>query len=175
VGEGALGSAVVIASAFDGDEQIEDAVFELSLTNQLHGSIKVDGLVFECTRFDEQISEVIGHHPLRSQLCRIDTNEGELFGPNLFSARSESAARLLHSLLNRSVFSTTRLGTFGRLDSNIRGHLAPPKKGKGLHNTTFPNGGPDGQNLFFSLKAIIPVRRFIAAFPASNERLIAIS
>ena len=48
--------------------------------------------------FDEQVSEVVGHHPLRTMLGWIDADDGEPFTAHLLDAGTDDTIWLLQRL-----------------------------------------------------------------------------
>ena len=133
LGESTLGSEVVVSGAFDGDDEVLDAVLFLGVSNQESGGVEMSGLVFEGAWLDEQISHVIGHQPLRALFGGIDTNEGELFSADLLDPWTQGAVRLLHGLPKLALFPANALGTIARMISNVRGHLVSPLEGRIKH------------------------------------------
>ena len=55
---------VVVARAFHDHNHVLDLVLLLRLSDHRHGHLEKRILVFEGPGFDEQVPEVIGHHPL---------------------------------------------------------------------------------------------------------------
>ena len=86
---------MVISSSLDDDDGVLDVVLFLGLANQLDGQFEAGRLVLQCSRLDEQVAKIVGHHPLRAMLGRIHTDDGEPFTAHLLDARSDDAIRVL--------------------------------------------------------------------------------
>jgi hypothetical protein len=51
--------------------------------------------MFECLRFDEDLAEIVRHHPFGSMLRRIYANDGEAITANLCNTRADRTGRFL--------------------------------------------------------------------------------
>ena len=84
--EGVFGRQVVIPSAFYHNDGIFDVVLLLSLTNLLDRHLEEWPLVLQGLRLDQHIPKVVGHHPLRAVLGRIDAHDREVLTTDLLNA-----------------------------------------------------------------------------------------
>src|SRR5690348_13464692 len=94
-GEGSLRRQVIIPRPFDDDQRVLDPVRLLSLADQFDGQLEVRRSVLERSGLDEQVSKVIGHHPLRAMLGWIDADDGEPLAAYFLDAGTEDAVGLL--------------------------------------------------------------------------------
>ena len=85
-GEGPLGRQVVVSRSFHHDDGVLNVVLLLGLADLLDGQLKERCLMLHGLGFDEQIPKVVGHHPLRTMLGWIDTDNGELLTPDFLDA-----------------------------------------------------------------------------------------
>ena len=94
-GECAFGKQVVVSGPLDHDDGVLNAVLLLRLANLLHCQLKEGGLVLDGLGFDEDVSKIVRHHPLRTMLGRIDADDAELVTAHLLDARTDHAIGLL--------------------------------------------------------------------------------
>ena len=94
-GERSLGRQVVVSGSFHDDDGVLNVVLLLGFANLLHGHLEEGGLMLQRLGFDQQIAKVVGHHPLRPMLGRIDADDGELFTTHLLDPRCDDAGWLL--------------------------------------------------------------------------------
>jgi len=73
-------------------------VLLLRFANLHHGQLEEGRLMLQRLGLNEQIPEVVGHHPFRAMLCGIDTHDGELLTAHLLHARRNDTTGLLHIL-----------------------------------------------------------------------------
>lgn len=97
-GESPFGSQMIVSSSFHNDDRVLNVVLLLRFANPRHGQLEEDGLMLKCLAFDEQISKVVGHHPLRPMLGRIDANDGESGAADLRDPGSNDPTWLLQIL-----------------------------------------------------------------------------
>ena len=97
-GEGTLGRQVVVACAFHDDDGVLNVVLLLGLANLLYRQLKESRLMLKRLRLDEQVSKIVGHHPLGTMLGWIDTHDSKPFTSHLPDARADDAIRLLQTL-----------------------------------------------------------------------------
>jgi len=102
----------------------------LDLVNQLHRRFEEGPLVLKGLRRDEQIPEVVGHHPLRSMLGWIDAHDGELLAADFGNTRPDDAAWLLQIRRFTLLRLRIRLTMFAAARSGFTGHLDSPYWGK---------------------------------------------
>src|ERR1051326_9289258 len=95
LGECTLHRQVVVARSFHDDNRVLNTVLVLSLANLLHGQLKTEWLMLECSGFDEHVPEVVCHHPFGAVLGRVDTHDGETITTYLLDARANDAIGLL--------------------------------------------------------------------------------
>jgi hypothetical protein len=67
----------------------------LDFANLSHSLFEKGGLMLQRLSFDQQIAEVVGHHPLRPMLRRVDADDGELFTTHLLDRGCNDAGWLL--------------------------------------------------------------------------------
>jgi len=89
---------MVVPSSFDNNYDVLNVVLLLSFANLHLGQLEKGCLMLQCLRLNEQIPEVVGHHPFRAMLCRVDTHDGELLTAHLLHARRDDTTGLLHIL-----------------------------------------------------------------------------
>ena len=90
---------MVVSRSFHDDDRVLDVVLLLGLANHLHGQLEEDALMLDGLGFDEQVPEVVGHHPLRAMLGRIDADDGEVLTAHLLDTGTDDAIGLLRGLL----------------------------------------------------------------------------
>jgi len=98
VGEGPFRSQMVVPRSFDNHDGVLNAMLLLSLANLHHGQLEEGRLMLQCLGLDEQVSEVVGHHPFRAMFCGIDTHDGELLTAHLLHAMPDDTPHLLHAV-----------------------------------------------------------------------------
>lgn len=98
-----LGREMLVPSSFNDDNRVLDVMLLLSLANKYEASLEMPRLMLKRLWLDEQFSELIGYHPLRAVLCRIDTNDREPVSTDLGNARCDYTTWLLQML---SIFGT---------------------------------------------------------------------
>ena len=101
---------MITAGAFDGYQHLGDAVLLLGLADQLHSQVEVGRLMLQRPGLDQDIPQVIGHHPLRPLLGGIDAHQRELLGTDLSDPSGQSTAGLLNRLRKATLSHTMGLG-----------------------------------------------------------------
>ena len=86
---------MIVPGPLDNDNGIQDVVFLLRLVDHLHRQLEEDALVFDGLGLDEQVSEVISHHPLRSMLGRINADDGKVLTTHFLDTRTDDSVGLL--------------------------------------------------------------------------------
>ena len=111
----------------------------LGLANLLYRQLKESRLMLKRLRLDEQVSKVVGHHPLGTMLGWIDTHDSEPFTSHLPDARADDAIRLLQALflwlIRLAKHTVTRSYMIRHLDSPFWGMVEGPN--------SIPNSIPD--------------------------------
>ena len=97
-GKGPLGRQVVISGSLNHDDCIPDVVLLLGLSNHLHRYFEEDALMFDGSGLDNQIPEVVGHHPLRPMLGGINADNREVLTTHLLDTRANDSIGLLQRL-----------------------------------------------------------------------------
>nr|WP_236620991.1 hypothetical protein [Rhodopirellula sallentina] len=97
-GEGTFRCEVVVPGSFNDDNRVLDLMLLLSLANEYDGSLEMSRLMFKRLRFDEQLPEVIGHHPFRAILSWIDRNDCKSVTTDLGNAIRDGTTWLLQML-----------------------------------------------------------------------------
>src|SRR6516162_10616293 len=97
-GESPLGRQVVVSGSLHHDDGVPDVVLLLSLSNHLHRHLDEDALVLDGLGLDQQIPEVVGHHPLRTMLGGIDADNGEVLTAYSLDTGTDYSTGLLQRL-----------------------------------------------------------------------------
>jgi hypothetical protein len=102
-GEGSLRGQIIVSSPLDDDDEVLNVVLLLDLVDLFHGQFEARSYVLQSLGFDEDIAEVVGHHPRRAMFGRIDTDDGEMLPSHLLNARTDDTIGFLQR------FDATRL------------------------------------------------------------------
>ena len=102
LGECTFHRQVVVARSFHDDNRVLNVMLLLGLANLLHGQLETGRLMLERLRFDEQVPEVIGHHPLGSVFGRINTHDRKTLTAHLLDAGTNDAIGFLERLPPRT-------------------------------------------------------------------------
>lgn len=122
LGKGPLHRQVVVTSPFHDDDRVADIVLLLGLADQVHRRAEAAGPVRERLGLDEQVAEVVGHHPLTAVLGRIDAHDGKPFAPYLLDTGANDTIGLLQRLSPRR----TRLAISAAVYPDVVRHLDSP-------------------------------------------------
>jgi hypothetical protein len=97
-GESPPGRQVVVSGSLNHDDRVPDVVPLLGLSNHLHRHLEEDALVLDGLGLDQQIPEVVGHHPLRTMLGGIDADNGEVLTAYSLDTGTDHSTGLLQRL-----------------------------------------------------------------------------
>src|SRR5437763_238891 len=93
-GQGAAWGVVVAAGAFDGDEEVVEAVVAQGLANLAEGGVEGGAVVSDGGGRGEDVAVEDGEPPLGAGLGPTHGADAEVFGSDLLNARVEGAAGL---------------------------------------------------------------------------------
>jgi hypothetical protein len=95
LGERPFGSQMVVSSSFHNDDHVLNVVFLPRLANLFHCQLKAGRSMFQCLTFNQQIPEVVRHHPLGPILGWINTDNRELLTAHALHSGPNDTTRLL--------------------------------------------------------------------------------
>jgi hypothetical protein len=98
LGECTFHRQVVVTRSFHDDHRVLNVMLMLDLANLIHGQLETGCLMLERLRVDEQVPEVVGHHPLGPVLGRINTHDRKPLTAYLLDAGANDAIGFLERL-----------------------------------------------------------------------------
>ena len=130
VGEGPLDRLMVAAGPFHGDDEVVEVVVHDGLTEACDGGLEAVTGVGDYERFDQNIAEEVGEHPLGPGLGAVDADDAEVLGPDLLDTGMDSSCGLVdlcrHCRRRRRAGTGTAMGW-----TSTRGLMALPRFSRG--------------------------------------------
>ena len=138
--EGVLDGTVILAGAFDGDDEVLEFVLLHGLTKAIEGSLEIALGVRQRGRFEEDAAIEVGQEVARARLGAVEGEDAEVFGADLLDAADELAVGLLQDQGLGGLATTSRTSTWHDCLLGGRGIMHPrPKRQRGeAKSFTFP-------------------------------------
>ena len=118
--KGELEGAIVVAGAFDGDDDGAQVMVVHGLPNAVDGGLQLAALMFEGGGLEDGLAVEVGEQVARSGLGAVDGDYAKVFGAHLLNARRQLPVGLLQNerlaCLGGSLGSGTRHGLSFRLE-----------------------------------------------------------
>ena len=104
VAEGALHDAMVLTSAFNGDDQVAQVMLAHGLANEFHDCLQAGTGVLQRSRVDENSAVEVGQHEFGTKLGTIDADDAEVF----WSDRIDTVGKLASGFLEKGALRGLR-------------------------------------------------------------------
>ena len=101
VAEGALHDAMVLTSAFNGDDQVAQVMLAHGLANEFHDCLQAGTGVLQRSRVDENSAVEVGQHEFGTKLGTIDADDAEVF----WSDRIDTVGKLASGFLEEGALA----------------------------------------------------------------------
>src|SRR5262245_3023993 len=95
---GALHGAMVLAGAFDGDDEVAEVVLGQGLAEAVESGLQSAVSVADLGRLEQWLAVEVGEHVLGATLAAVETEDAEVLGSHRLHARLELPPRLVQQV-----------------------------------------------------------------------------